>query len=155
MIKMRINVSPTSLFTLFIYYYQFFFIFIFFHNLHPWLSTVFCSFLQNSHEYGLGSLRKTPVEDTPPIGPGPTCRQLASSLQQLPLFGKQTPHQLIYNHHAHISETFFLGSLSVSFLQLQTYNYIFLLSKCNIRSLILIKLRKSKSNCFLLRTFSF
>ena len=35
-----------------------------------------------SRKYGLGSLRKTPTEDIPPIGPGPTCGQLALFLQR-------------------------------------------------------------------------
>ena len=34
-------------------------------------------FLRNSHKYGLESLRKTPTEDTPPIGPDPKSGQMA------------------------------------------------------------------------------
>ena len=39
-------------------------------------------FLRNSRKYGLGSLRKTPTKDTPPMDPGPTSGQLASNLQK-------------------------------------------------------------------------
>ena len=37
-------------------------------------------FFRNSHNYGLGSLKKTPTEGIPPIGPGPTSGQLALHL---------------------------------------------------------------------------
>ena len=40
--------------------------------------------LRNSRKHGLGSLRKTPMEDTPPIGLGPTSGQLALNLQLNP-----------------------------------------------------------------------
>ena len=39
---------------------------------------VFCGFLWNSVKYGLGSLRKTPTDGTPPLGSGPTSGQLAT-----------------------------------------------------------------------------
>ena len=42
------------------------------------------SYLQNSHKYGLGSLRETPKEGTPPAGPGPISGQLALILQLNP-----------------------------------------------------------------------
>ena len=42
---------------------------------------VFHDFLRNQHKYELGSLRKTPTEDIPPIFPGPTSGQLNSNLQ--------------------------------------------------------------------------
>ena len=42
---------------------------------------VFRGFLRNSGKYGLGSLRKTPTEGTPPIGPGPTSGQLILNQQ--------------------------------------------------------------------------
>ena len=32
---------------------------------------IFSCFFRNSRKYGVGSLRKIPTEDTPPIGPGP------------------------------------------------------------------------------------
>ena len=38
-------------------------------------------FLRNSRKYGLGSVRKTPTEGTPPIDPGPIIGQLAFNLQ--------------------------------------------------------------------------
>ena len=38
-------------------------------------------FLRKSRKYGLGPLKKTPTEGTPPIGPGPTSGQLAFNLQ--------------------------------------------------------------------------
>ena len=42
---------------------------------------VFGGFLRNSHKYGLGSLRKTPMAGTLPTGPGLTSGQLALTLQ--------------------------------------------------------------------------
>ena len=41
------------------------------------------SFLQNSHKYGLVSLRKT-SEDTALVDPGPTCGQLSLTLESNP-----------------------------------------------------------------------
>ena len=41
----------------------------------------FHDFLRNSGKYGLGSLRMTPTEDTPPKVPGPTSGLLDSYLQ--------------------------------------------------------------------------
>ena len=58
----------------------------------PWscLSTqlfgVFHGFLRNSCKYELGSLRMTPTEGMPPIGPDPTSGQLALNLQPNPIF---------------------------------------------------------------------
>ena len=50
-------------------------------NLRSSLSTqsfgVFSRFFRNSRKCGLGFLRKTLVEGTPHVGPGPTCGQLA------------------------------------------------------------------------------
>ena len=40
-----------------------------------------CGFLLNFRKYGLGSLRKTPAEGTPPTGPGATSGQLVLILQ--------------------------------------------------------------------------
>ena len=52
-------------------------------NDHFFLSS---NFLRNSRKYELGSLRMTPTEGMPPIGPDPTSGQLALNLQPNPIF---------------------------------------------------------------------
>ena len=77
----------------------------------------FPCFLQNSSKYWLGSLRMTPTEDTPSIGPDPTCGQLALTLQlnstqklllyyfYLIVFGKDIPPRTYFKQTECVGHT--------------------------------------------------
>ena len=58
-------------------------------------SEFYMVFLRNSGKYGLGFLRKTPTEDMPFIGPGPTSGQLTLKLQPNPTLSQLLPWSLL------------------------------------------------------------
>ena len=69
---------------------------------------IFRGFLQKSHKYGLGSLRKTPAEGISLTSPGPTSGQLALNLEltnQSCVFSPFNTVRKINNKRCHVTSS--------------------------------------------------